>query len=331
MAYKDNFCKNMGYFSKLSTEIGKSLPDGIPVKPLFLNAEKDWNEKSAKVAYMLGMSTALLKQSFLGKNFLNEGEVSRLISEAKLTMYDSEEKIFKEGDAARDTGICEILSGKVDVIIGGKIIATLNKGDIFGERSVIKNDKRGATVVVSEKDSVIAEIPSETFLYFYNNNGKFHSYIKDLIKARSMMNGQLEKQSEINEDKNYLPNGPFPVPGTGILYYVYEVLDNAEIDKVLQKWFSKGKNRYFEWSKWNTLIQLHVHKKVHPNGFLVKLQSKSGEILGLAFFHKVDNFMFSRDEEMQTEDIASIYFFDLMEVAEKYRIRDWEKFLWLKP
>jgi CRP-like cAMP-binding protein/GNAT superfamily N-acetyltransferase len=307
MEYKNNFCEVMGYFSKLSIKAGENMSENISIRPLFLNAENEWSKKSAKIAYMLGMSVDLSKQSLLG-GFLNEEEIGRLISEMKLTMYNSGINILKKGDSVGETGVYEILSGRANVIIDGKIIAVLNKGDTFGEMAVIKNDKRTATIV-AEEDSVIAEIPSETFLYFYNNNDKFHSYINGLIEARSKM----------NEEKNHSLNGPFLASGTRILYYAYEVLDNAEIEKALQKWFSRGKNRYFEWNRWNFLIQHYVYKKDHPNGFLIKLQSRKGEILGLAFFHKVNNFMFSRDEEMQTEDIAPIYFFDLMEVAEEYR------------
>lgn len=125
--------------------------------------------------------------------------------------------------------------------------------------------------------------------------------------------------SDLQEDKNHLLNGPFMVPGTGILYYVDEVLDKAEIEAVLQKWFSGAKNRSFERNKWDFLMQDYVYEKDNPNGFLIKLQSKDGEILGLAFFHKVDKFMFSMGGEMSVEDVATIYCFDLIEVSEEYR------------
>ncbi len=192
--YKDNFCKLMRHFSKLSTEAGKGLPDSVQVKPLFLNAENDWNIRSAKVAYILGMSVTLLRESILG-GFLTEAEMRRLISEARITMYDDGTEILRKDDAPEDAGVYEILSGEVNVVIGKDIVTTLAKGDIF---DAIGDDIGDATVMVAIGDSIIAEIPAITFFSFYNHNEDFRRYFDSLIETHLDIDKQLKSRRKID-------------------------------------------------------------------------------------------------------------------------------------
>jgi len=123
-----------------------------------------------------------------------------------------------------------------------------------------------------------------------------------------------------NEAKNILPKGPYLASEANILYNVYEVNDEASIREVLEEWFSVTPyRRYFEWSEWNSLLKQYTYGKDRPSGFLIKLQSEKGEILGLAFFNKKDNFMFAQSQDMGKSDVSSVYFLDRLEVDEKYR------------
>ena len=185
--YKDNFCRVMRYYSSLSRKAGEVMPDSVPVRPLFLDAEDDWNKKFAKVAYILGISVAILKESLLG-GFLSEADIGRLISEARIRMYEPNTIILRKGERPGETGVYEILSGEASVVIDGRVIAILHKGDVFGEIAVVKQTIRTATVVVSNGESIIAEIPPVTFLDFYHNNSSLRNFVDGLIERRLGLN-----------------------------------------------------------------------------------------------------------------------------------------------
>jgi len=51
--------------------------------------------------------------------------------------------IFKEGDAGDRMYV--IAEGEVELIVNGKVIATIAKGGIFGEMALIDNKPRSAT------------------------------------------------------------------------------------------------------------------------------------------------------------------------------------------
>lgn len=190
--YKDTFCNVMGYFANLSSNVGKSMDSSIPVKELFENAEKDWQAKEEKIAYLLGASRRLLRNSFLG-GFLDEEELGTLISKAKVTMYNEDTILMEQGDAPGEVGVCEILSGEAEVVINGETVAVLGKGSIVGEMAVINGSTRAATVVLRE-GAIIAEIDHETFRHFYNSNDGFKESISKLIQSRSKKNLELLKK-----------------------------------------------------------------------------------------------------------------------------------------
>ena len=61
--------------------------------------------------------------------------------------------IFSSGDPANEAYLVE--KGKVIIQKGGKRIATMEKGDIFGEMSLIKNWKHSSTAIASEKSTLV--------------------------------------------------------------------------------------------------------------------------------------------------------------------------------
>ncbi|MBU4590717.1 MAG: class I SAM-dependent methyltransferase [Candidatus Omnitrophica bacterium] len=109
--------------------------------------------------------------------------------------------------------------------------------------------------------------------------------------------------------------GPFQVHGTTTLCNVYEITEHKEMYKILGLWFRSKRKRHSSIDDWRNDITYF------PDGKMVVIKSETGQILGISFYHKYLNYMFSRDEEGHTEDMANIYFLRRMEISgplEKY-------------
>ena len=69
--------------------------------------------------------------------------------------------VFKQGDIGRSMYI--IASGKVEINAAGKVLAILEKGDFFGEMSVLDLEPRSATVVAAEPTVLLSIDQHELF------------------------------------------------------------------------------------------------------------------------------------------------------------------------
>ena len=76
---------------------------------------------------------------------LNEKTRKAVVEEGKETSYASGDVIL--GEKGLGVGFYLVLDGKVEVRKSGKVLATLNKGEFFGEMSVIDGQPRSADVV----------------------------------------------------------------------------------------------------------------------------------------------------------------------------------------
>lgn len=85
----------------------------------------------------------VLKKVSIFRDLSNE-EFFSLLDQLKLEHFEDSELIFRQHDPGNSFFI--IKSGKVDVTKNGVIIRTINKHDYFGERSILLNEPRSATV-----------------------------------------------------------------------------------------------------------------------------------------------------------------------------------------
>jgi len=76
---------------------------------------------------------------------LSEKTLKAIASEGKVIAYDAGKTIVGEGGAG--IGFYLVLEGRVEVRKGEKVLATLEKGQFFGEMSVIDGQPRSADVV----------------------------------------------------------------------------------------------------------------------------------------------------------------------------------------
>ena len=96
----------------------------------------------------------LTKYSFFS-SFTFE-EISLLLFCAERVSFGKDEIVFKEGDMG--CYFYAILSGQVTICKekSGKILATLNPGEVFGEMTVLDNQPRSATALSVQETDLFA-------------------------------------------------------------------------------------------------------------------------------------------------------------------------------
>jgi CRP-like cAMP-binding protein len=79
-------------------------------------------------------------------------------------------------------------SGQVDVIHGGKLVATLGAGQYFGEIALLHDVPRVATCV-TRSDAELLELERQVFVTAVGGNQQSHATIEDVVAGRL---GELE-------------------------------------------------------------------------------------------------------------------------------------------
>jgi CRP-like cAMP-binding protein len=79
---------------------------------------------------------------------LAQKELRSVAESGKQRSYKPGDKVVGEGEVG--IGFYLILGGKVDVKKGGRAIASLSRGQYFGEMSLIDGERRSADVVAAE-------------------------------------------------------------------------------------------------------------------------------------------------------------------------------------
>ncbi|MDA3864347.1 MAG: cyclic nucleotide-binding domain-containing protein [Deltaproteobacteria bacterium] len=94
-------------------------------------------------------------------DFFNRIDTQILLEIATLgeeIYIQKDEFLFKEGDPG--DGLFFILNGSLDIIIGKKVVNTLNEGDVLGEIALIDSKPRTASVKALELTSLLRFSPS---------------------------------------------------------------------------------------------------------------------------------------------------------------------------
>ena len=75
---------------------------------------------------------------------LKQSQLKKLASEMTTKNFEKDEVVFHKGEEGDDFYIVE--RGQFEVLDGETVLATLTRGNCFGELALLKNDKRAATV-----------------------------------------------------------------------------------------------------------------------------------------------------------------------------------------
>lgn len=91
------------------------------------------------------------------------------------------ERLFSAGDAGDQMFL--VLEGKVNVLVGEKIVATIGLHGIVGEMALVDLEPRSATAVVSDAGEV-ALINRDTFLELLREQPSFALYVMGILAKR---------------------------------------------------------------------------------------------------------------------------------------------------
>lgn len=73
------------------------------------------------------------------------------------------EVIFREGE--QGDVIYGIISGEVEIVVNGKVVETIQKGDVFGEGSLVHLNHQRDTKAIAKTDSLLAFLDREHFMF----------------------------------------------------------------------------------------------------------------------------------------------------------------------
>jgi CRP-like cAMP-binding protein len=89
---------------------------------------------------------------------------------APVREFKAGEVIFSQGDAASELFV--IQSGKVDVMLGNRLLASLSDHDIFGEMALIDTAPR-STTAVAKTDVRLVPVGEKQFLFLVGRTPHF--------------------------------------------------------------------------------------------------------------------------------------------------------------
>jgi CRP/FNR family transcriptional regulator, cyclic AMP receptor protein len=95
--------------------------------------------------------------------------------------YKAGDIIFKEGDAAQEMFV--IQSGKVDVRLGNRLLATLGAYDIFGEMALIDSAPRSAAAIAAT-DARLVPVGEKQFLFLVSQTPNFALNVMRILARR---------------------------------------------------------------------------------------------------------------------------------------------------
>ncbi|MCI5149989.1 MAG: Crp/Fnr family transcriptional regulator, partial [Candidatus Electrothrix sp. MAN1_4] len=115
--------------------------------------------------------------------------LSEIIQSAQLRVYKKDEIVLRKGDLGENLYI--VIEGKVSVLNEtGISISSLGEGEVFGEMSLICDQKVGSTIQASA-DVQILSIYRENFQFIMDKYPSLHRYFNRLLAQRLARSNQI--------------------------------------------------------------------------------------------------------------------------------------------
>ena len=117
---------------------------------------------------------------------LYDEEIERIVSHCSVSQFENGETIALEGEEGRELFL--LLSGKADVfksLADGKWlkIASLKRGDAFGEAVLLEEQTRSASVIANGKCDVLAVNVDDVFALFEKDPKIFSILILNIARV----------------------------------------------------------------------------------------------------------------------------------------------------
>lgn len=114
--------------------------------------------------------------------------------------YATSQVIFEEGSTGRELFV--VLEGSVNIVRQVEsreiLIATLGKGEFFGEMAVIDASPRSATAVAATDHTRIMRINHARFVYLVSQQPAFALMIMDALSKRLRTSNNANLQASAN-------------------------------------------------------------------------------------------------------------------------------------
>lgn len=147
----------------------------------FAEAEEEYGDEMAQL-----LSRVKFFSGFDGDT------INQISKKIKRKIYGKKETLFYQGDKGDSFFI--IYKGKVNIIINNEVVATLKKGDFFGEMSLFTGKERAATVETVE-DSEFLVLDKEGFGEILMKDIAIAEHISRVIAEREIENEKLMRES----------------------------------------------------------------------------------------------------------------------------------------
>ena len=132
-----------------------------------------------------------------------DNEVEEIIADCMVASYQPGDFIINQGDT--NTDICVLLQGhaKVTSSKDGKDqdVATLNKGDLFGELVLINETKRTASIVAVDQCDILVMTYENFFSYFQKKPKVFALMVLNVTRLiTKRLKNSTETIQKLNKD-----------------------------------------------------------------------------------------------------------------------------------
>lgn len=147
-----------------------------------------------------------------------DDQLDDVLNSSSLLQCEPSDHIIKEGSI--DSRIYVLLSGELEVKVGGKKVAAITRiGEVFGELALVNQDKRLASVIASTKAVCLAV--DQKFLQDIHpreQDPDFHAALYEFVarlvvrKLEATSKRLAEVEKELRQLRESLPEGSLPSP-----------------------------------------------------------------------------------------------------------------------
>ncbi|TDF37590.1 cyclic nucleotide-binding domain-containing protein [Alteromonadaceae bacterium M269] len=125
---------------------------------------------------------------------INAEFLETMLKRCQFITTESNHVLFQQGDSGSSAYF--LLSGKLGAYVGNRDtqVGEINRGELFGEMSVISGEERSATIIAS-RHSELAQISKDSFKYLSRKYPLINNFvIKTLMSRLRAQNERLQRQ-----------------------------------------------------------------------------------------------------------------------------------------